>query len=70
MHEIEKSAGIGTTVVGKLDEQNALHSNPDYKAACKQFWKFHGLASAANMASILCTVGQFYLMAKKASFSF
>ena len=70
MHEIEKNAGEGITTVGKLIQENKVKNDPNYQAATKQFWKFHGMASAANITSLLCTVGQFYLMAKKASFSF
>jgi hypothetical protein len=70
MHEIEKNAGEGITTVGKLIQENKVKNDPNYQAVSKKFWKFHGLASASNLTSLLCTVGQLYLIAKKASFSF
>ena len=70
MHEIEIAAGEGVTTVGKLIQENKVENNPEYKVASQKFYRFHGLSSVANLVSLVCTVGQFYLLAKKASFSF
>ena len=70
MHNIEIEAGEGVTTVGKLIQENKVENNPEYKAATSKFYRFHGMSSAANLISLVCTVGQFCILAKKASFSF
>jgi hypothetical protein len=73
MHEIEKRGGESVTTVDnviQIDYFNNVKNDLNYQAATNKFWNFKIMSSAANLTTLFCAVGQFYLMAKKANFTF
>ena len=73
MHEIEKRGGESVTTVDnviQIDYFNNVKHDLNYQAATNKYWNFNVMSSAASLTTLLCAVGQFYLMAKKANFTF
>lgn len=63
MHEIERNAGEGSSTIGKLMKDNKCESDPEYIAAKKKFYRFHGYSALAGILSFGCTVAESYLVA-------
>ncbi|CAF0711640.1 unnamed protein product [Brachionus calyciflorus] len=69
MHQIEKNAGEGITIIGKLKHQNKVESDPEYQITKRKFGIYHSLSLTANALTVASTLAQFYLLGSKHFFS-
>ncbi|RNA10896.1 transmembrane protein -like [Brachionus plicatilis] len=69
MHQIEKNAGVGITIIGQLKQQSKVESDPEYQLAKKKFRIYHSFSLTANTLSFASTLAQFYLLANGNYFS-